>query len=350
MKTIIHNIEIKAIASWLPTNVLDLCTLAELFGEKEVSSIIRATGIEKVRVADETMTASDMCISAAKHLLVEERVDLSKIDGIVFVSQTPDFIMPSTSTCIQSALGLSKETVCIDIHYGCSGYIYGIFQASNWINSNSCENVLVLSGDTSTKIINPRDRSLRMVFGDCGTATLVTKGKNSFGFSIKSDGSGFNKLIIPAGGFRNRYSRKTKVVKRDSDNNWRSMEDLYMDGMAIFDFAINNVSNDIDGIIDFMDWKKEDVNLYALHQANKFMINSIRKKMKVEPEKVPINSTYYGNTGPATIPLLLSDLLAIKKVDLSKVILSGFGVGLSWGSIACNLNNTKFYQPINKEL
>ena len=347
MKTLFENIEIKAVASYLPPKVLELSSLSEEYGENEVNIIIKTTGVERVRVCEENQTASDMCYEAAVHLLEKEAMDKSLIDGVVFVSQTPDYILPATSILLQERLGLSKEAVCLDVHYGCSGYIYGILQAALWLQANACQNVLVLAGDTTTKIINPKDKSLRMVFGDCGTATLVGKGKNQLAVTINSDGSGYNKLIVPAGGFRQPRSEKTCEVVYDIDKNGRSENDLYMDGTAIFNFAMSNVHKDIDNLLSLVNWEKEDVNVFALHQANDFMVNYLRKRLKVEENKVPTNVTNYGNTGPATIPLLLSDLYSTSKPELQKVVLSGFGVGLSWGSIACNLSETNFYKPIN---
>ncbi len=199
-------------------------------------------------------------------------------------------------------MNLPKETVCLDIHYGCSGYIYGLFQAALWINSTACNNVLILVGENSSSLINPKDRSLRMVFGDCGTATLMKKGQNTFGFVINSDGSGHDKLIIPAGGARKPFDEKTSLQYEDEDGNYRTEEDLFMDGMAIFNFAINEVPTNINNVIDFMTWDKQDVNLFALHQANKFIVNAIRKKMRLESKIVPFNVKDYGNTGPSTIP------------------------------------------------
>lgn len=314
-----------------------------------MQAIIKATGVEKARIAPNGVTASDMCLKAAEHLLEKEQTDRSTIDGLVFVSQTADYILPSTSICLQERLKLSQDTVCIDIHYGCSGYIYGLFQAACWINSGMCNNVLVLSGDTSSRLINPNDRSLRMVFGDCGTATLVRKGDSSTGFHIQSDGSGSNRLIVPAGGFRTPISAETSVLKYDDDNNGRTENDMYMDGMAIFEFALTKVHKNIFSLLESMQWTNEQVGLYALHQANAFMVNCIRKKLKAKADIVPVNVNKYGNTGPATIPLLLSDLCSSKhSFDLSHVVMSGFGVGLSWGSVATDLTKTRFYEPINK--
>lgn len=348
MYTKIDNIKISAISSYLPIGNLELTSLSGEYGVNEVENIIKTTGVERVRIAKKNETSSDMCFNAAKDLIEKESIDPQEIGGLVFVSQTTDYILPATSISLQDRLGLSKNTVCIDIHYGCSGYIYGLFQAALWISANACDKVLVLAGDTTSRMINPKDKSLKMVFGDCGTATLVTRGNDTVHFSIQSDGSGYDKLIIPAGGFREPLSDKTKELITDEDANSRTKEDLYMDGLAIFSFAISNVHKNINSLIEKTGWNKEEVNLYALHQANDFMVNYIRKKLKVESNKVPVNVKNYGNTGPATIPLLLCDMFPQRDYSLDKVILSGFGVGLSWGSITCNLNDTNFHQPINK--
>jgi 3-oxoacyl-[acyl-carrier-protein] synthase-3 len=348
MKAFIDNIKIAAIASWLPENNLEMNSLQSEYGENEVANIIKATGIKRSRIANENDTASDMCFRAASFLIEKEKINGTDINGLVFVSQTTDYLLPASSICLQDRLGLGKDTVCLDIHYGCSGYIYGIFQAALWIHSGACKNVLVLAGDTTSKMIHPKDKSLRMVFGDCGTASLITKGTYPMGISIHSDGSGFDRLIIPAGGFRKPVNEKTSQLMYDEDGNGRTENNLFMDGMAIFNFAITNVHTDINTLIENMKWEKEDVDLFALHQANEFMVNYIRKKLKAPIEKVPTNVTNYGNTGPASIPLLLSEYLYDKKNNLQKVIMSGFGVGLSWGSIACNMSETTFYEPVNK--
>lgn len=348
MKTIINNIQLKAISSWLPKTSLDLNTLSEKYGEKDVQNIIKTTGIEHIRIADEGMTSSDMCQKAAEYLIEKEQINKSEIDGLVFVSQTPDYILPVTSTCLQDRLGLSKDVVCQDIRYGCSGYIYGLFQAACWISTGACKTVIVLSGDTNSKLVNENDKSLKMVMGDAGTASLVAAGDSSMGFHIQSDGSGAGRLIVPAGGFRTPKSVDTSILEWDEDKNGRTAEDMYMDGMAIFMFAITKVHKNINSLLEFVGWDKGDVDLVALHQANRFMVENIGKKLKISIDKVPINVELFGNTGPATIPLLLSDICQNYITPLNKVVLSGFGVGLSWGSITCDLSNTTFYEPINK--
>ena len=198
-------------------------------------------------------------------------------------------------------------------------------------------------------MINENDKSLRMVFGDCGTATIVSKGDKPMGFHIQSDGSGSDRLIVPAGGFRLPISEETSVLEWDEDKNGRTKNDLFMDGMAIFNFAITKVHKNINTLIEDMGWQKDDVGFYGLHQANEFMVNYVRKKLKVAEELAPINVKDYGNTGPATLPLLLSDFCSCEyHNNLTKSVMSGFGVGLSWGSVAADLSQTHFYPPVNK--
>lgn len=349
MKAIVNSVYIRSVNSWLPEKNVELSSFASLYGEAEVNSIIKATGVERVRVVDDSMTSSDMCYESAVRLFEQDGFDKSLIDGLVFVSQTTDWILPATSISLQDRLGLSKDTVCIDVHYGCSGYIYGLFQAASWIACGACQNVLVLAGDTTSRMINEYDKSLRLVFGDCGTATIVSTGEGKMGFHIQSDGSGSDRLIVPAGGFRLPVSEETSVLEWDEDKNGRTKNDLFMDGMAIFNFAITKVHKNINTLIEEIGWQKEDVGFYGLHQANEFMVNYVRKKLKVDESIVPINVRDYGNTGPATLPLLLSDVCSEKNhCCLNKTILSGFGVGLSWGSVATDLSKTHFYSPINK--
>lgn len=348
MKTILKNIQIKAVASWLPEQTLEMSSLNDRFGEDMVAQIVKTTGIKSVRVAHEKDTSADMCFRAVQHLMEKEGTDKTEIDGLVFVSQTPDYILPSTSICLQKRLGLSEDTVCLDIRYGCSGYIYGLFQAALWISCGACKRVLVLAGETNSRLINDNDKSLKMVMGDAGTATLVAKGDGEMGFHIQSDGRGADKIIIPAGGGRIPRSAATAELVWDEDGNGRTQEDMFMDGMAIFSFAITKVHKNINTLIKEMKWDKDEVGLFALHQANKFMVDYIGRKLHVDAFKVPVNSVCYGNSGPASIPLLLSDVCARNHYDKEKCILSGFGVGLSWGSVACSLANTNFYEPINK--
>lgn len=346
LETIFKNISISGISTVVPKNVLNLETLSSVYGQEDVRKIIATTGIKKVRIADEETTASDLCYQAAHHLIEQLDIEKDEIDALIFVSQTNDYSLPQTSNVLQSRLGLNENVFCLDIRLGCSGYIIGLFQASLLINGGACKNVLVLAGDTTSKIINPKDKSLRMVFGDAGSATFVNRGSDDIGFKIHNKGSGFSELIIPAGGFRKPISNLTSNEITDKDGNVRSENDLYMNGAEIFNFAINNVPTLIDDLLKIAKWSKTEVDLFLFHQANNFMVEYLKRKLKIITEKVPLGVENYGNTGPCSIPLLLS-YITEKQFSSDKVIMCGFGVGLSWAGCYTNLAKTKIFKTID---
>jgi 3-oxoacyl-[acyl-carrier-protein] synthase III len=348
MKAAFHSIRIKGISTAIPEDILNLTALCSLYGSEEVNRIIARTGIEQVRVARDGQCTSDLCAAAAGGLLAKLKVTASTIDGIIFVSQTPDYKMPATSVLLQHRLGLPTTAVAFDINYGCSGFVYGLYQASMMIEAGGCERVLVCVGDTSSKLVHPGDRAVRMVFGDGGSATLVEKGESTSHFILKSDGSGAEHLIIPAGGWRKPSSKQTSIPIEDEDGNIRNEETLRMNGMEIMSFALREVPPMINELLGNAGWKKDEVGTYALHQANQFMLEYLCKKMKLQKNSVPIAVSAVGNTGPASIPLMLS----IKHNELSernqlqKVICCGFGVGLSWASCSIDLSATCILDPI----
>jgi 3-oxoacyl-[acyl-carrier-protein] synthase-3 len=343
MKFKFDNIDIKAIYTTTPKNKFYFSQLNELYGKSEVSKIVKATGISSVRISNQNTTASDLCEFSAKKLIEDIDVNPEDIDGLIFVSQTRDYLLPQTSNLLQHKLGLSTSIVCFDLPLGCSGYINGLLQASLLINSG-CRNVLVLAGDTTSKIINDKDRANRMVFGDAGSATLISKGENKIGFNIYNDGNGYRDLIIPAGGFRTPSTMKTKMNLESEDGSIRSAEDLFMNGMNVFNFAITKVPKLIKEIVSESPFiNLVNVEGYYLHQANQFMVGYLRKKMKLSEEKMPVEVDGYGNTGPSSIPLLLTLLNQKKSKSANKKnsIMCGFGVGLSWGACYVNLKDTQ---------
>ncbi len=349
METLFTGIFIQGLVSVVPKKELDLMSLSDIFGDEEVRKIIATTGIRKVRLADESTTASDLCLHAGIELLGKLNINKSEIDAILFVSQTNDYILPQTSNVIHGRLGLGENVYCLDIRLGCSGYVMGLFQASMLLQSASYKKVLLLAGDTTSKIIHPKDKSLRMVFGDAGSATLLTKGNDEIGFIINNQGAGFKDLIVPAGGFRNTCTANSSIEQVDLDGNVRSENDLYMNGIGIFNFAINKVPPMIERLLEMSLWKKESVDYYLFHQANNFMVNYLRKKLKLSPEQVPLGVENYGNTGPTTIPLLLGSL-AVDVASKERTIMCGFGVGLSWAGCFVNLSKTKLFSTIEYKI
>jgi 3-oxoacyl-[acyl-carrier-protein] synthase-3 len=347
MKIKLSGISVKAVSSTYPKYELDLNDLSAKYGELEVKRIMSSTGIYKIRYAPPGMCTSDLCEKSARDIFSELSIDPSSIDGIVFVSQTFDHKIPATSVILQNKLGIPKTAVAFDIRYGCSGYIYALYQASLLISSGSCSKVLAFTGDVTTQIIHPDDKALRMVMGDAGSCTLIEKGNDELTFNIMSDGSGAGYLIIPAGGGRYPSNEKSSVATEREDGNIRSDENLFMDGMEIMNFCLREVPPVINDLLSFTGWAKQEVGVFALHQANKFILEYLQKKLKVPKETVPVAVQLTGNTGPASIPLMLSiehDRLQ-KENRLEKAVLCAFGVGLSWGAIGLNLSKTRIIGP-----
>lgn len=348
MKCKIEGIDIQAIAAYLPPNIIEMDSLIPIYGEKVVRQTILGTGIQRIHVADENQTSSDMCYEAAEYLIEKEQIERNKIDGLVMVSQTFDYLGPASSIILQDRLLLSKETVCFDIIYGCSGYIYGVYQAAMMIASGSCNLVLLLNGETNTKLMDNREKDQVMVFGDCASATLISKGKGHLAFHILSDGGRHKAVVNLINGFRTPILLKNNEVPVKPDG---SHVVAINDGTAVFDFIIHEGSGTIRTMLEYMNWEKDEVDFYALHQATEVTLNFLRKRLKLDKQKSPFCLQDYGNTSSTTIPLVLSNFAQRKDIDSSKwekVIMCGYGIGLSWGSIACDLSNTRIYKPINQ--
>jgi len=345
MKSKIYGVAIKAISCAVPKDAFQIASLSSIWEESEIRRIIKTTGIEEVRIADEKTTTADLCVRAAEAIFKELPLSKDSVNGIVFVSQTPDYILPATSCILQSRLGISQEAIVIDINHGCNGYIYGVFLSSMLVASGSCRRVLLLAGDTTSKLVATHDKSLRTMFGDAGNATLIEKGKGSFCFRIKTDGKRYDRLIVPAGGMRIPRSEESHVAREMESGNYRSQEHLFMDGVEVIKFALSDIPPLVEKLLADVSWLKTEVGYYVFHQANKFVIEYIIKKMKLPAEAVPIAVKKYGNTGPASIPLTLAQGLSDKTLDSSRLrstVAVGFGVGFSWGAFAGDLSGTQF--------
>ncbi|MBQ6741340.1 MAG: ketoacyl-ACP synthase III [Bacteroidales bacterium] len=324
MRTTISNVEIKGVATWLPTNKLSLMSFCGKFPEKGVLDVIKSSGAETVYRIDEGQKASDICFNAAEVLFEKSGIDKSTIDGLVFVSSTRDWVIPDTSVSLQHRLGLSTDTVCQDINYGCAGYVYGILQASAWINCGLCSNVLVLASEVLSPYLDP-DAVGSIETGEAGTASIISKGDSHFSFEISSNGQKADKIQLSHGGY------------------------LFQDGMTVFTYGIVNGKRSILAVMEQEGWEESDVELFALHQSNQMIIKNIRMAIKSTPEKFPTNMKDFGNTGCASIPLLLCDMYGTNTVKQpSKAILCAYGVGLTCASVSVDLSKTHFYGPINR--
>lgn len=333
MEITLPNLSVVGVTAALPIHELVLLSLSNVMERAEIERIQRSTGIESVRVAKDE-TTWDLCLSASQHLFTQLKRSAQDqdIDGIIVVTQTPTHRLPAMSVRLQHALGLSKKSVAFDIAYGCSGYVYGLYQAALLIHSGSCQRVLLCTGDVITPILDPDDHQTRLVLGDAASATLIEKGKDNFSFVIGSDGSGAEHLSAPIA---------------------HPPQFLQMNGLEVMNFALREVPDAVNRVQQLKQWTSDEVDLYGLHQANAFMLHYLSKVMQVKKEKVPVAVQKVGNTGPASIPLMLSlkqkEFLQNQTV-LEKVILCGFGAGLSWAAVGLNLAHTQIFSPVDVDI
>lgn len=327
---------IKAISYWLPKRVVTNEQLVEEFPEWTVDKIAKKVGINERHIAGENETAGDMAIHAAEKLFDEYQIDRRSVDFVLLCTQSPDYFLPSTSCIIQDKLGLSTKCGAFDFNLGCSGYEYGLAVSKGLIASGIAKNILLLTAETYNKHIHPLDKGNRTIFGDGATATLIgTDGFAKIGeFVLGTDGSGFDRLICKTGAMR--HCEPLNDFQVDENGSLHSSDHLFMDGKAIFDFTSDVVPSMIEETLAKNDLEKKDVDLYVFHQANKYMINYLRKLMDIDKDKFYVFMESVGNTVSSTIPIALCE--AKKEGRLcGNVVLAGFGVGLSYGAtiLAC---------------
>lgn len=329
----IKNVRIEAISACLPDKILSLTEYApNLITEKEVKRFVKNTGFSTLAIADDNVTASDLCQKAAENIFSTANINKSEIDALIFVSQTPDWYLPATSHYLQYKLGLSEDVLCFDINEGCSGYVQGLYLASALIQSKQCKKVLLLAGDTISKITNPDDRATRLIFGDAGTASIMSysKDKNMY-FNINTYGGRYQAIITA-----NSRHRTTPLNTGDRH--------LSLDGMAIMDFTLNDVPLNMQKLMQFADGADKEIDYYICHQANKLILNALADKIDIAHDKIPFAAGKTGNTSSASIPLLLCQN---QYENLQKVMLCGFGVGLACASCIADLSDTKILDVIN---
>lgn len=326
---------IKSISYYLPEKILTNEQLAEVYKDWLPEKISEKTGIVSRHIAAENETALDLGVKASKRLLSEHDINPKDIDFVLLATQSPDYLLPTSACILQNELGIPTSAGALDFNLGCSAYIYGLALAKAIIASGMAKNTLLVTAETYSKHINPMDKSTRTIFGDGAAASLITEGNvgNIGMFVLGSDGSGSKHLIIPAGAMRTPKSDMTKKELQDDSGNIRSSENLFMDGPEIFNFTIEVVPNCVQETLEKNRLTFTDIDMFIFHQANKYMLDFLRRRLRIPEEKFYVNFSDIGNTVSATIPIALSRAAKeerIKKGD--KIMLVGFGVGLSWGA------------------
>lgn len=322
---------IKAISYYLPEKVVTNEQLVEEFPEWSVDKIAKKVGINIRHIAADDETAGDMAYKAAEKLIRENGIKRDSIDFVLLCTQSPDYFLPSTSCIIQNRLGLPTKCGAFDFNLGCSGYEYGLAVAKGLIVSGVAKNILLLTAETYNKHIHPKDKGNRTIFGDGASASLIsTEGFAKIGeFVLGSDGSGYDRLIHKTGAMR--HIRPLNDFHEDENGTPLSSDHLFMDGKAIFDFTSDIVPPMIEETLAKHQLRMDDVDLYVFHQANRYMINYLRKLMEIDKDKFYVFMETVGNTVSSTIPIALCEAKKEGKLH-GNVILAGFGVGLSYGA------------------
>lgn len=331
---------IKAISYYLPDQNVSNQELLEDFPEWSVEKVAGKIGVNERRIAAENETSADLAVLAAKKLFSEHSIDPAEIDFVMLCTQSPDYFLPTSACTIQHKLGVPVISGAIDFNQGCSGFVYGLALAKGLIYSGIANNILLLTAETYSKFIHHRDKVNRTIFGDAGAATLISD--NGFAevlnFSLGTDGSGAENLIVKTGGMR--YPTKLNDLKFDEDSNPVSSDHLFMSGTEIFNFTLEMVPVLVEKTLKNNKVRKEEVDLFVFHQANKYMLNFLRKKIKIPEEKFYNHMAKVGNTVSSTIPIALYAALTEKRITPgNKVLLAGFGVGYSWAGCVLDIKN-----------
>lgn len=337
-----ESVGIRGLAGCVPSNTIDNLNYTDVFTEQEAKEVTLKTGIYQRRFAPIGMTASDLCFHAAEKLLNDLNIDRSEIELLIFISQTPDYRMPATSVILQNRLGLSMQTMAFDISLGCSAFVYGLSVVYALMERSGFKKALLLDGETRSRVYSSKDRTTAFLFGDAGVAALIER-DSKYGksyFSLNADGSREDLIKVKAGGYRYPSSLDTlreKVI--DEHGNIRSDEQGYMNGPDVFNFAIREVPADIARLSVFSGINLNQLDYYVFHQANAYMNGYLQKKLKLPIEKIPSSIEKFGNTSSVSIPITIVSELKEKLAGKKRMMLCGFGVGMSWATSFLDFND-----------
>lgn len=324
-----------AIRFALPEQVLDNEQLAAEYEGWSAEKIFSKTGIQTRRIARPDECASDLALRAAQELIQSNGIEAASIDFLLYCTQTPDYLLPTTACVLQHRLGLPVSCGALDFNLGCSGYIYGLGLAKALIESGQARRLLLVTADTYSKLINPADKSVRTLFGDGASATLIVAREEETltgPFVYGTDGAGAGNLVVPTGGMRQAQVPQAELVA-DASGNARTINDLYMNGAEIFNFTLRVVPEMVKKLLNTAGIGQEAVDLFVFHQANRFMLDHLRRKLQIPGAKFVIAMEHVGNTVSSSIPIALQQAQAQGQLAPGAlVMLVGFGVGYSWGA------------------
>ena len=356
-----QGIGISAMAGAVPSHIIENLKYTEFFPQDQVNEVVEKVGVYERRFADAQTCSSDLCFAAAQKLFADNDIDRSEIDLLVFISQTQDYRMPATACTLQHRLGLSNSCVAFDINLGCSAFIYGMSVVYSMMQSSGLRKALILDGETRSKVYGPRDRRSAFIFGDGGVAALVERDEK-FGettLSLNSDGSRADLIMIKAGGYRHPSTPETLMERVvDEYGNMRSEEQGYMKGGDVFNFVIREIPRDLKKTLAESGKTVDELDYIVFHQANNFINSYIAKKMKLDVNKIPHTIEKFGNTSSVSVPLTIVSELKGKLNGSKTLMLSAFGVGMTWASAIVSFVDTKISdivevvegQPVDESL
>jgi 3-oxoacyl-[acyl-carrier-protein] synthase-3 len=328
---------ISAIEYYLPKKTVSTEDLSVEFPEWSVEKIDQKTGICERHISAPDECSSDMAVAAAHELFASGACQPDSVDYVLLCTQSPDYFLPTTACLVQDRLSIPKTVGALDFNLGCSGFVYGLGLAQGLISSGQASKILLLTAETYSKFLNPRDRSVRTIFGDAAAATLVSSLDSPTPligpFVYGTDGSGAPNLIVPTGGMRRPRTSQSAVAVETEDGNVRSQDDLFMNGGEIFTFTLDVVPATVEALLKRAGLAMADVDLFVFHQANKYMLDHLRKRLKIVPEKFQVAISHCGNTVSSSIPIALKQAALEGRLPPGAVVmLVGFGVGYSWGA------------------
>ena len=323
---------IKAISYYLPEKELTNENLVQEFPEWSAEKVAKKIGVSVRHISADNETAADMAYAAAKNLLEEHQIHPATIDFVMLCTQSPDHFLPTSACILQNRLGIPTNSGAIDFNLGCSGFVYGLALAKGLIVSGVAKNVLLLTAETYSKYLHPKDKANRTIFGDAASATLISNEgfAEIMEFSLGTDGRGAEQLIVKSGGLRS--PDKLKDLTFDESGNPVSSDHLFMDGTGIFNFTLEMVPELVKDTLLKNNLTKEEINQFVFHQANKYMMSFLRKKIQIPEEKFYYYLDQVGNTVSSTIPIALCEAIRDQTIHSGdNVLIAGFGVGFSWG-------------------
>ena len=338
MAGILKKVKVAGIVCAVPKNKVAYTDLFECFGEKNVKKFVKMTGVKERYISEKEQTSSDLAFIAAEQLLDKLGWKRDSIDGIIFISQTPDYDVPATACVLHKRLKLKEECIAFDVNLGCSGYVYGVQMIATYMQNPDINRMLLLVGDTLNKIISDEDKSSAMLFGEGGSATAFESGDGDIQYSMYTRGNGFKAIIKPSGAYRNIDGKKERYECQDGII--RSDYELYMNGTDVFNFTIEDVPKAVNEFKEKFSIDDNDIDMYAFHQANLFMLKTIASRSDIQLDKMPISIDRFGNTSVTSIPLTICDACErLKENKVLKIVCAGFGVGLSWGIVSFSVDS-----------